>query len=273
MVIVLITVKLRPMITENLISQNAIWLCRSGSLLSLLVAHQMYCGICWPMNLFCTDCTAPIWTFPALAVPKGRESKKMTKRDCFCYITNWHTSWTFFVISFHSVPTGFGSIFTECIFSWNRHTRNIGQLWINQNTVWREGTHTQLPLNLNDATTCHKLQAISKYIEIIPSWPKGRMAVWCKQIFICFPICSSKQSQKWQQYELWSIWGPSSFTKSKPSGTFSWSIQFPQRMFCLWTFPTLAGPKRRESRFFDRIWFLISRTDTIFELSLSFHFI
>ena len=32
---------------------------------------------------------------------------------------------------------------------------------------------TQLPVNLNDATTGHKLQGISKDAVIITSWPKG----------------------------------------------------------------------------------------------------
>ena len=32
---------------------------------------------------------------------------------------------------------------------------------------------TQLPINLNDATTGHKLQGMSKDVVIITSWPKG----------------------------------------------------------------------------------------------------
>ncbi len=32
---------------------------------------------------------------------------------------------------------------------------------------------TQLPVNLNDATTGHKLQGSSKDVLIITSWPKG----------------------------------------------------------------------------------------------------
>ena len=32
---------------------------------------------------------------------------------------------------------------------------------------------TQLPININDATTGHKLQGISKDAVIITSWPKG----------------------------------------------------------------------------------------------------
>ena len=32
---------------------------------------------------------------------------------------------------------------------------------------------TQLPVNLNDATTGHKLQGMTKDVVIITSWPKG----------------------------------------------------------------------------------------------------
>ena len=32
---------------------------------------------------------------------------------------------------------------------------------------------TQFPINLNDATTGHKLQGMSKDVLIITSWPKG----------------------------------------------------------------------------------------------------
>ena len=38
----------------------------------------------------------------------------------------------------------------------------------------------QLPVNLNDATTGHKLQGMSKDVIIITSWPKGGMATWTK---------------------------------------------------------------------------------------------
>ena len=38
----------------------------------------------------------------------------------------------------------------------------------------------QLPVNLNDATTGHKLQGMSKDVIIITSWPKGGMATWNK---------------------------------------------------------------------------------------------
>ena len=34
-------------------------------------------------------------------------------------------------------------------------------------------TMIQLPINLNDATTGHKLQGMSKDVVIITSWPKG----------------------------------------------------------------------------------------------------
>ena len=38
----------------------------------------------------------------------------------------------------------------------------------------------QLQVNLNDATTGHKRQGISKDVIIITSWPKGGMAMWNK---------------------------------------------------------------------------------------------
>ena len=38
----------------------------------------------------------------------------------------------------------------------------------------------QLPVNLNDANTGHKLQGMSKDVIIITSWPKGGMATWSK---------------------------------------------------------------------------------------------
>ena len=34
---------------------------------------------------------------------------------------------------------------------------------------------TQLPVNLNDATTGHKLQGTTKYVIIITSWPRGNL--------------------------------------------------------------------------------------------------
>ena len=39
---------------------------------------------------------------------------------------------------------------------------------------------TQFPVNLNDATTGHKLQGMSKDFVIVTSWPKGGMAKWFK---------------------------------------------------------------------------------------------
>ena len=39
---------------------------------------------------------------------------------------------------------------------------------------------TQFPVNLNDATTGHKLQGMSKDVVIVTSWPKGGMAKWFK---------------------------------------------------------------------------------------------
>ena len=39
---------------------------------------------------------------------------------------------------------------------------------------------TQFPVNLNDATTGHKLQGMSKDFVIVTSWPKGGMATWFK---------------------------------------------------------------------------------------------
>jgi len=41
-------------------------------------------------------------------------------------------------------------------------------------------TMTQFPVNLNDATTGHKLQGMSKDFVIVTSWPKGGMAKWFK---------------------------------------------------------------------------------------------
>ena len=39
---------------------------------------------------------------------------------------------------------------------------------------------TQFPVNLNDATTGHKLQGMSKDVVIVTSWPKGGTAKWFK---------------------------------------------------------------------------------------------
>jgi hypothetical protein len=39
---------------------------------------------------------------------------------------------------------------------------------------------TQCPVNLNDATTGHKLEGMSKDGVIVISWPKGGMAKWFK---------------------------------------------------------------------------------------------
>ena len=118
LIIVWILVKLRPKMTDICVENIFVF---AGAVPSW--------ACLWPIQ--CPEIISGLWTLPTLTVPVDlscTDCAQEMRKSVFQY-----NSWTFFVISFHSVPTGFYFLLYKMWFCfWIRHTQNIGQLRVNQ---------------------------------------------------------------------------------------------------------------------------------------------